>query len=91
MTCWNCGSEIDLPLGKKIAFRAECEHCHHDLHCCASCKYYKPGMKNDCMVPGVDLISDKTKRNLCEEYVYTEKKGSFDKKAAFKKFDDLFK
>jgi len=91
MTCWNCGSEIDLPLGRKIAFRAECEHCHHDLHCCASCKYYKSGMKNDCMVPGVDLISDKTKRNLCEEYVYTEKKGSFDKKAAFKKFDDLFK
>ena len=93
MNCFKCGSSIEIPLGSKVGFRAECEKCRASLHCCAACKYYKPGMKNDCMVPDTEFVSDKEAMNLCEEFSYLGKKTNhtLSKEDAKKKFDDLFK
>jgi hypothetical protein len=68
MKCWNCGAELkELEFGK-VSFRATCDVCHAALHCCANCVYYKPGLPNDCAVPGTDFIADRQATNFCEEF-----------------------
>jgi hypothetical protein len=61
----------DPPYGK-LPFRATCETCHTDLHCCRNCRFYKPGLPNDCAVPGTEFIPDRTANNLCEEFKLLE-------------------
>ena len=90
MDCWTCGVQLEEPLYGKISFRAECDRCGAALHCCSNCKFYKPGLPNDCMVPGTEFIADRTAANLCEEFSVL---GRFiPKKEVNKKgFNDLFK
>lgn len=87
MDCWSCG--VDIGVGK-LSFRASCESCQVDLHCCQNCKYYQVGLSNDCKVPGTEYVSDRVRNNFCEEFsplgVFQDKK-----KGSAKKFDDLFK
>lgn len=68
MKCWNCHAELPEPEFGKLTFRAECDKCGAALHSCLNCKYYHPGMPNDCEVPGTDYIKDRSKANLCEEF-----------------------
>jgi hypothetical protein len=68
MKCWKCGFETaDPPLGK-LSFRALCDQCSAWLHCCKNCKNYKPGLPNDCMVPGTEYIPDREACNFCEDF-----------------------
>lgn len=66
MKCWNCGTELDLP--NKITFRATCDKCSFYLHCCKNCRNYKPGLPNDCAIPGTEYIADRTANNFCEDF-----------------------
>lgn len=91
MKCFKCGAAIEAGLGRKIPFRAECSSCRASLHSCRGCKYYKVGMKNDCMVYGTEFVSDREAMNFCEEFSYGEKNIAKDTSAAKKHFDDLFK
>lgn len=75
MNCWKCGGALDLP-SKKISFRALCDHCHAWLHCCKNCVNYKPGLPNDCKIPGTDYIADREAGNFCEEFVLLGKPPS---------------
>lgn len=68
MKCWNCGAALSDPPWGKVEFRAQCEQCGADLHCCRNCVYYKPGLPNDCAVPGTEFIPDRSASNLCEEF-----------------------
>ena len=89
--CWNCGvllSEFD---SKKIFFRATCDHCEADLHCCQNCKYYKIGLPNDCAVPNTERVSDRTRSNFCEEFSPLNHAPVKKQETAKKKFEDLFK
>jgi hypothetical protein len=52
----------------KIGFRAICIHCDTDLHVCKNCRYYCPGKPNHCIIPGTELIQDRERSNLCEEF-----------------------
>ncbi len=68
MQCWKCGLElIDLPQGK-MSFREICDKCFSWQHCCRNCKNYKPGMPNDCLIPGTESIADRESSNFCEEF-----------------------
>lgn len=68
--CWHCGVEQgELSSGQKLSFRAICDKCGAWLHCCKNCVNYKPGLPNDCLIPGTDLISDREASNFCEEFV----------------------
>lgn len=68
MKCWKCNFETeDPPLGK-LSFRSVCEQCSVWLHCCKNCKNYRPGLPNDCKIPGTELISDREAANFCEEF-----------------------
>jgi hypothetical protein len=66
MKCWYC--RIEDSSNKKIGFRASCDNCGSWLHCCRNCKNYKPGLPNDCTIPGTEYIADREKNNFCEEF-----------------------
>lgn len=68
MKCWKCGAEQEDPPGGKLSFRATCSNCHAWLHCCNNCKNYKPGLPNDCAIPGTELIADREANNFCDEF-----------------------
>ncbi len=69
MKCWHCGAEQEKPAsGGRLSFRALCCRCDAWLHCCKNCQNYKPGLPNDCMVPGTDPIADREAFNFCEEF-----------------------
>lgn len=82
MLCWKCGVSLSDPPGGKLSFRATCDKCCAWLHCCRNCRNYKPGMANDCMIPGTEFIADRTASNFCEEFQLLgkgpEKKASVD-------------
>lgn len=89
MNCWICGAHLNHK--DKISFRATCETCNGDLHCCKNCKFYSPGRPNDCAVPGTDFIADRSKNNFCEEFSILGRGPAQNKPEAKKRFDDLFK
>lgn len=93
MKCWKCGAAISDSSDSKVSFRATCDQCGAALHCCQNCKYYKPGLPNDCAVPGTDFIPDRQANNFCEEFRLLDKTPSptFDPSKSKKNFDDLFK
>jgi hypothetical protein len=68
MKCWKCGADEADPFGGKLPFRAVCETCGVELHCCVNCVFYFPGKPNDCAVPGTGYVADRTAANLCEEF-----------------------
>lgn len=89
MNCWKCGAHLpEFPWGK-VPFRAACEACDADLHCCRNCVFYKPGLPNDCAVPGTEFVPDREKSNLCDEFKILGQ-GPKQKEDYKKRFDSLF-
>lgn len=69
MNCWKCKKEIDPPLSAgRLPFRAVCDHCSAFLHCCVNCQHYRPGLPNNCRIPGTEHIADRQACNFCEEF-----------------------
>lgn len=68
MFCWTCGAKLEEPSSGKLPFRATCDKCGAWLHCCRNCKNYKPGLPNDCKIPGTEYIADRSACNFCEEF-----------------------
>lgn len=89
MNCWSCGAPFDPPLGK-LSFRATCEKCSAALHSCQGCRFYQPGLPNDCQIPGTDPIRDRAVQNYCDEFSPRLTKAPASTKNP-SKFDDLFK
>lgn len=90
MNCWHCGALLFDPSFNKKSFRATCERCDHDLHCCKNCIFYKPGRANDCSIPGTEWVSDREKNNFCEEFSPLGKYLETKSVDAKKRFEDLF-
>lgn len=91
MNCWNCGIQYSEPSFGMLSFRSLCEKCGAALHCCQNCQFYKPGLPNDCAVPGTEYVSDRQANNFCEEFKLLGKGPTQKKNDAKKRFDDLFK
>lgn len=68
MFCWKCGAPLESQ-ASKIPFKAICDVCNAWLHCCRNCVNYRPGLPNDCAIPGTDSIADRELNNYCEEFV----------------------
>lgn len=90
MHCWSCGYEMLDPPHGKLSFRAVCDKCGMSLHCCVNCKYYKPGLPNDCAVPGTEFIRDREANNLCDEYSLLGQPPKPKDNSSKKRFEDLF-
>jgi hypothetical protein len=94
--CWSCKKPLSLTAGTKIAFRADCEFCGTDLHCCRSCSFFDENAYNQCREPQAERITDKLRANYCEYHLYLGVSGpqtgaDAAKETALKKLDDLFK
>jgi hypothetical protein len=63
--CWHCHS----PLGP-LDFSREgtCPHCGRQTHVCRNCRFYRPGLSNDCQEPVAEHVADKTRANFCDYF-----------------------
>jgi hypothetical protein len=68
MKCWHCEKQLDDFARNAIPFRATCDFCSADLHCCKNCRFYKPGQPNDCMIPGTEFVAYRDRSNHCEDF-----------------------
>jgi hypothetical protein len=62
--CHHCGRE--LALTPPIPRTESCPHCHSDLKCCLSCRFYDAAAGNQCIEPHADPVTEKAKANFCE-------------------------
>lgn len=87
MKCWKCGTDLETPERSRIPFKAICDKCLAWLHCCKNCKNYKPGLPNDCAIPGTELIADREACNFCDSFdlLGTAPKAAADPNTAAKK------
>lgn len=106
MRCWKCRQLLQDLAGQRLSFRAICEHCGCDLHCCKGCRFHAPGKPNECAVPNTELITDRQAANFCEEFApllehpstWTSSKEDIEKRLFGRpsddppqgRFDDLF-
>lgn len=91
MTCWHCHAPLTNITSGKLSFRAQCEKCLSDTHCCRGCKFYKVGRHNDCLIPGTEWVSDREKNNFCEEFHPATLSTAKPSINALDKFNRLFK
>jgi hypothetical protein len=71
--CFQCGQEI---AADQVVLREdECPHCSSDLHCCRNCRFYDPGVSNQCRETQADWITEKDKANFCEFFVFADTTG----------------
>ena len=68
--CHACGAEI--PRVERIGRRDTCLRCGGDLHCCRNCRFYAPGMHNDCSENQAERVTDKVRGNFCEYFALPE-------------------
>lgn len=91
LNCWKCAAALSHDKTGRISFRAYCEVCLADLHCCKNCKFYQPGRANDCQIPGTDFVADREKNNFCEDFAILGKQAASKAPDAKSRFNDLFK
>jgi len=65
-TCHACGAP--LPRTERIGRRETCVRCGADLHCCLNCRFYAPGLHNDCAENQAERVVDKASGNFCEYF-----------------------
>ncbi len=63
--CWSCGQTL-----KAADFSREdrCPDCSKATHACKNCRYYKPGLANDCREPVAERVTDKERSNFCDYF-----------------------
>lgn len=63
--CWHCGhSLVALDYGRELV----CPNCSRATHCCKNCRFYRPGLHNDCQEPVADYVADKERPNFCDYF-----------------------
>ena len=96
--CHHCSRE--LPAMMAIERTSSCPYCLSDLKCCLNCRFFDPGMNNQCREPQAEWQSEKTKANFCEFFDYRETSAigragfggaQSDQARARSAFDSLFK
>ena len=67
--CWHCG----MSLGS-VDFTREgrCPGCSKATHACRNCRFYKPGVSNDCVEPVAEHVTDKERPNFCDYFEPSE-------------------
>jgi hypothetical protein len=68
--CFSCGTEwtgLAHP-----GFRETCVSCGKDLHVCLNCAFYDTAAPRQCRVEGVELVTEKDRCNLCDEFQFSD-------------------
>jgi hypothetical protein len=96
--CHRCGREVRL--ASALQRTDSCLICHSDLKVCLNCRFFDPGMSNQCREPQVEPVLEKDKANFCEFFQYREASplsppgaggAQGEKERAKAAFDSLFK
>lgn len=96
--CHHCSRE--LTLAAAIVREDSCPYCHSDLKVCLNCRFFDPGMNNQCREPQAEWCAEKSKANFCEFFDFRETsaigRAGFggspsDQGRARSAFDSLFK
>ncbi len=90
--CHACQRE--LALKEKPGRKDGCPYCEAFLHCCLNCRFYVPGMHNDCQENQAERVVDKERANFCDYFVFKEsssgRKQDNEGDKARAKFEALF-
>lgn len=63
--CWHC----DHPLAATDYTReGECPQCRRQTHVCRNCRFYQPGLHNDCREPVAEPVLAKDRANFCDYF-----------------------
>ncbi|MFH1132265.1 MAG: hypothetical protein V1754_13085 [Pseudomonadota bacterium] len=95
--CHKCRNELEfiVKVGIKVGRADTCIHCTANLHACKNCRFYDPGLHNQCRIPDADFIRDREEANFCAQFEFRdqdeppEQDDSVQKARA--KLDNLFK
>ena len=68
--CHACGAG-GVP-GDPVPRESTCTGCGADLRCCRNCRHWDARYNNECRETQADPVSDKTRRNFCEYFQYSE-------------------
>lgn len=63
--CWHCRQPLTAA---DFTREGECPQCRRHTHVCRNCRFYRPGMSNDCQEPVADHVADKTRANFCDYF-----------------------
>ena len=66
--CHHCGREVQLLSG--IQRTDGCSSCHSDLKVCLNCRFFDPGMNNQCREPQAERQVDKQVGNFCDYFSF---------------------
>ncbi len=68
--CQKCKNEItdDFFVGRQV----QCTSCGADLHCCLNCSFYQPGSYNDCRESQAERVTDKSRFNFCDYFLFVQ-------------------
>lgn len=92
--CFRCGAEVAAE--RRVLREDECGRCSQDLHCCRNCRFYDPGVSNQCSEPQAEWVADKERGNFCEFFVFADRAAAGGRAAAKEesardRFNRLFK
>lgn len=88
--CHRCGRPVDTV--DRIGRRETCPGCGAYLHCCRNCRFYDPGLHNQCREPQAERQVDKEQGNFCEYFTLGAAGGKpSDAADARSKLDALFR
>jgi len=63
--CWSCGTE----LGPHDYGREDnCLQCTRPTRVCRNCRWYDPGVTDQCAEPMADRVMEKERSNYCEYF-----------------------
>lgn len=71
VTCFSCQHKNEV--FDKVGFRADCEKCGCDLHCCKNCNFYDSSVYNSCKETSADFVQEKERGNFCDFYEPNQK------------------
>lgn len=71
-TCWHCGQALSAA---DYGREDQCPQCRRDTHVCRNCRFYRPGISNDCQEPIADHVADKTRANFCDYFAPNPQAG----------------
>ncbi len=92
--CARCGAKVNIE--GVIGRGSTCHNCGAYLRSCVNCRFYRPGMHNDCIEPQAELVTDKRGANFCDYFNMRETRGTEKgtgenkRKKARDDFDKLF-
>ena len=70
-----------------------CEKCYSEWHCCLNSGFHDEFAHNQCRNPSTEMVSDREKRNHCEEFRLVDREETQPTTTdddAKKKWDSLF-